>query len=137
MRPTFPSLLVGNPIERANAYVFPIYVAQLNLFDFARKPSWSVADTRQKQKVLAINRRLDGPKYAAIVNRSDQRLLFVQNNKFSESPLHLTCSILVPPKTTIRIPSLCYVSYLRLTGSPLWPPENAVGWAACGLTDGK
>ena len=70
MRPQFPSLLVGSPIERANAFVFPLYVAQLNLFDFARKPSWLIADTRQKQKVLAINQRLDGPKHPSIVNRS-------------------------------------------------------------------
>jgi len=129
MQPQFPSLLVGNPIERANAFVYPLYVAQLNLFDFARKPSWSVADTRQKQKVLAINQRLDGPKYPSIVNRSDQRLLFLQNDRFGGT---LTCSIMVPPKSIIRIPSLCYVSFLRLTGSPLWPPENAVGFAACG-----
>ena len=62
MRPEFPSLVVGRPIERANAFVFPIYVAQLNLFDkFAPKPSWLVADSMQKQKVMAINRRLDGP----------------------------------------------------------------------------
>ena len=72
-RPQFPSLLVGNPIERANAFVYPLFIAQLNLFDFARKPSWSVADTTQKQKVLAINQRLDGPKYPSIVNRTDHR----------------------------------------------------------------
>ena len=132
MRPQFPSLLVGSPIERANAFVFPLYVAQLNLFDFARKPSWSVADTMQKQKVLAINQRLDGPKYPSIVNRSNESLIFVPFDKFAGN-LYLTCTILVPPKATIRIPSLGYVSYLRLTGSPLWPSENAVGWAACGL----
>ena len=89
MRPQFPSLLVGSPIERANAFVFPLYVAQLNLFDFARKPSWSVADTLQKQKVLAINQRLDGPKYPSIVNRSSHRLLFVPYDRFSGN-LHLT-----------------------------------------------
>jgi hypothetical protein len=133
MRPTFPSWLVGDPIERANAYVYPLYFAQLNLFDkFHPKPSWSVADTRQKQKVLAINQRLDGPKYPSIVNRTDGPLLFLPGDRFAGT-LHLTCcSILVPPKTIIRIPSLCYVSFLRLTGSPLWPPENAVGFAACG-----
>ncbi len=133
MRPCFPSLLVGHPIERANGFVYPLYVAQLDLFDkFARKPSWSVADTRQKQKVVAINQRLDGPKYPSIVNRSDHHLLFLENDRFSGT-LHLTCSIMVPPKTIIRIPSICYVSYLRLTGSPLWPPVDAVGWATCGL----
>ena len=107
-------------------------MAQLNLFDFARKPSWLVADTVQKQKVLSINQRLDGPKYPSIVNRTDHRLFFLPSDRFA-GMLHLTCSIMVPPKTIIRIPSLCYVPYLSLTGSPLWPSENAVGWAACGL----
>ena len=66
------------------------------------------------------------------MNRTDHRLLFLPNDRFAGT-LHLTCSIMVPPKTIIRIPSLCYVSYLRLTGSPLWPPENAVGFASCGF----
>jgi hypothetical protein len=132
MQPCFPSLLVGDPIERANAFVFPLYVAQLNLFDFARKPSWAVADSMQKQKVLAINQRLDGPKCPSIVNRSNGPLLFLPGDRFSGT-LHLTCSIMVPAKAIIRIPSLCYVSYLRLTGSPLWPPVDAVGWATCGF----
>ena len=85
MRPCFPSLLVGDPIERANAYVYPIYVAQLNLFDkFARKPSWSVADTRQKQKVLAINQRLDGPKYP--VNRESNAITDSCSCRTTDSP---------------------------------------------------
>ena len=84
---SFPHCLSVNPIERANAFVFPLYVAQLNLFDFARKPSWSVADTRQKQKVLAINQRLDGPKYPSIVNRTDHHLLFLRKRPlFRKSP---------------------------------------------------
>ena len=31
--PCFPSVIVGHPIERANAFVYPYYVAQLDLFN--------------------------------------------------------------------------------------------------------
>lgn len=132
MKPVFPSLNIGNPVERADVVVYPIFLAQLNLFDkFDTKPFWAVADYKQKQKTLAANRRIDGPKFPSIANHTNGPLLFLPGDRFMGT-LQLNCSIMVPPNTAIRIPSLCYISASPVLGTPLFPPTNAVGWVACG-----
>jgi len=133
MRPRFPSLRIGTPVERGDVVVYPLFLAQLNLFDkFDQKPFWSVADSNQQRKVLACNRRIDGPKFPSIANQSNIPLLFLPGDRFM-GMLHLNSSVIVPPKTVIKIPSLCYVSAYRVLGSPMFPPPNAVGWVACGF----
>ena len=134
--PQFPSLLVGNPIERADAFVFPLYVAQLNLFDkFARKRSWSPMPSRV-QSLGDKSETSDGPKYPSIVNRTDHQLLFLPNDPFAGT-LYLTCSIMVPPKTIIKSQASATFRSFFLTGSPLWPPEKQQDWVVRGPTSGN
>ena len=81
-RPTFPSVNIGNPVERSGFAVFPIFVAQLNLFDIHDpKPPYAVADSKQRRKVLACNRKLDGLTLPSLTNSKDIPLLILRAMK--------------------------------------------------------
>ena len=133
MRPQFPSLNVGKPFQRGTVLVFPLYLAQFDLFDrFAAKPPWFVADSKLKQTALACNRRADGPRLPSLTNPSGGPALFLPEDRLTEL-LVLNCSVLVQRRATIRIPSLCYASAPvgRVLGSPVIPGPGSTGWVAC------
>ena len=51
MLPAFPSLNIGTPVQRGDVVVYPIYVAQLSLFDkLAPEQSWSVATSAERKR---------------------------------------------------------------------------------------
>jgi hypothetical protein len=126
---------IGNPVERSGFAVFPIFAAQLNLFDkFDPKPPWSVADAKQRKKIMACNGKVDSPTFPSLSNQGDMPSLFLPGHEIKKS-LFLNCPILCPPKTTIKVPALCYAS-ARVHAArcgPVFPPSSAIGWASCGL----
>ena len=69
MLPAFPSLNIGTPVQRGDVVVYPIYVAQLSLFDkLAPEQSWSVATSAERKTVLACNHKSSGPKFPVLTN---------------------------------------------------------------------
>jgi hypothetical protein len=46
----------------------------------------------------------------------------------------LNCSVMVPRRTSIRVPNLCHGSARpHAVYSTIHPPLSAIGWAACGI----
>ena len=77
MLPAFPSLNIGTPVQRGDVVVYPIYVAQLSLFDkLAPEQSWSVATSAERKTVLACNHKSSGPKFPVLTNPGNTPLLF-------------------------------------------------------------
>ncbi len=135
LQPTFPSLNVGKAVQRAGIAVFPLYVAQLELFDrFDPKPPYAVADFRQRKKVLASNRNVDGSMLPSLTNTKNIPSLFLAGDAITDTSF-LNCSMLVPGKRTIRVPPLCYgpARLHAVRGGPIFPSSSAIGWASCGL----
>ena len=134
-RPTFPSVNIGNPVERSGFAVFPIFVAQLNLFDIHDpKPPYAVADAKQRRKVLACNRKLDGLTLPSLTNSKAIPLLALAGDEITDTS-YLTCAILVPGNRTIRVPALCYgpAREHAARGGPVFPPRSAIGWVAASI----
>ena len=135
MRPIFPSLNVGDPVQRVGVAVFPVYVAQLQLFEkFDPKPPYAVAGSRQRKKVMACNRKMEGPRLASLTNPKEIPLLFLASDEITATSF-LNCSVLVPGKTILPVPALCYGPprpHLA-RGGPIFPPTGSIGWVAAGL----
>ena len=135
MLPAFPSLNIGKPVQRRNAVVYPVFIAQLPLFDkFAPEQPWSVATWLERKAVLACNHKSSGPKFPILMNPGNTPPLFLPRDRITGT-LYLNCSILVPPqKKFVRVPNLCFTLAQRVRlGSPVVPPVDAVGWAAFGF----
>jgi len=134
MNPTFPSLNVGNPIERSGFAVFPIFVAQLNLFDIHDQPPYAVADSKQRKKVMACNRKLDDLTLPSLTNSKDIPRLFLIGDEVTDTSF-LNCSMLVPGNRTIRVPALCCgpARPHAARGGPFFPPRSAIGWVAASI----
>ncbi len=134
-KPTFPSLNVGNPVERSGFAVFPIFVAQLNLFDIHDpKPPYAVADAKQRRKVLACNRNLDGLTLPSLTNAQDTPLLYLAGDEITPTS-YLTCAILLPGNRTIRVPALCCGPSRphAARGGPVFPSSFAIGWVSASI----
>jgi hypothetical protein len=94
----------------------------------------AVADAKQRKKVLVCNRKVDGSSLPSLSNMSDIPLVFLPGHDIT-SKLFLTCTILVPGQTIIRVPALCcaLARTHAVRGGPVFPPTTAIGWVACGL----
>lgn len=130
MRPRFPSLNLGTPFQRGFAVVFPIYAAQMTLFDTTSlETSWHVSDSHTRKKMVVSNRGPHGPTIS-LMNRGDSPILLMPDDLIA-GKCALTCPILVPKTNiAIRVPSLCYTRMSHVLGGQVVPPANAIGWAA-------
>lgn len=135
MKPTFPAVNIGSPVERSGFAVFPIYVAQLNLFAIHDpKPPYAVADAKQRRKVLACNRNLDGLTLPSLTNSKDIPVLFLVGDEVTATSF-FNCSMLIPGNRMIRVPALCYGPSRphAARGGPFFPARSAIGWVAASI----
>jgi hypothetical protein len=122
MPPSIPELRIGSRIQRQGVVVVPLYAAQLTLFsDAVEGPPMLVG--REARRVLVIDHDERG---TTICNNADLPVLMLPGDQVQRGSV-LTCSVLIPPGRTIRIPDLCLRAGVALPCCGGRPVSGVVG----------